>query len=236
MKRSIALTIAISLSAFAIYQLFVNNDNVTERSAPIAIDIVPVSSLSAQNTHAPLPIDMSNDPIISKASAPTLQNVQFNEFDAVNRLSDKAKQVLINAKVLPTDLHNEAYVEFDLSSLRALKTGENFDLAIPQTTETYTAEVTNVVSAENGDKSIFGTVTGVDGQMHNTVLTVGKNAVYGQFTAPSGNYVFESKGQYGWIAAKRDLYKSHIEHDVSTPEQKTDKTVDIFAPKADDKP
>ena len=149
---------------------------------------------------------MSKDPI--KATPKIEQTAPFESFDAVNRLSDRAKAVLTNAKVLPTDLNNEAYIEFDLATLQALKTGENFDLAIPQTTETYTAEVTNVIESANGDKSIFGKVLGVDGRMHNTVLTVGKDAIYGQFTAPSGNYVFESKGQYGWIAAKRDLYKS----------------------------
>lgn len=234
MKRYSVFILVIPLSAFAIYQLFINTDEAAEPSAPIAIDIVPINTQSTKNTHAPAPIDMSKDPVNVKASVPAQQSEPFNEFDAVNRLSDKAKQVLINAKVLPTDLHNEAYVEFDLSSLQALKAGENFDLAIPQTAETYTAEVTNVVSAENGDKSIFGKVTGVDGQMHNTVLTVGKDAVYGQFTAPSGNYVFESKGKYGWIAAKRDLYKNHIEHDVSALKPKREKGVDIFAPKTDD--
>ncbi|MEM5481950.1 hypothetical protein WNY97_19250 [Pseudoalteromonas fuliginea] len=233
MKKVAALIIAIPLSAFALYELFIHTDHTAEPIAPVAIDLVPVSTLRTQNTHAPAPIDMSKDPINVKAVLAPKQNMTFNEFDAVNRLSNKAKQVLINAKVLPTDLHNEAYIEFDLASLQALKAGENFDLAIPQTAETFTAEITNVIESSNGDKSIFGRVVGVDGAMHNTVLTVGKDAVYGQFTAPSGNYVFESKGKYGWIAAKRDLYKNHIEHDVTAPKPKIEKGVDIFAPKID---
>ena len=71
---------------------------------------------------------------------------------------------------------------------------------------------------------------GANGAMHTTILTVGNDAVYGQFTAPSGNYVFESKGQYGWIAAKRDLYKSHIEHQVGEPAPKNTDGKDPFAP------
>ncbi|MBB1296887.1 MULTISPECIES: hypothetical protein [Pseudoalteromonas] len=233
MKRSVVLLIAIPLSAFAVYGLFFNADETGEPIAPVAIDFVPIDLQKTRNTHPPAPIDMSKDPITVKPIVAPDNSLPFEEFDAVNRLSDKAKQVLINAKVLPTDLHNEAYIEFDLNSLQALETGENFDLAIPQTAETFTAEVTNVVESENGDKSIFGKIVGVDGRMHNTVLTVGKDAVYGQFTAPSGNYVFESKGKYGWIAAKRDLYKSHIEHEVTAPKPKSDKSIDIFAPKID---
>ena len=108
---------------------------------------------------------------------------------------------------------------------------------IPQTSETFIAEVTFVDTASNGDKSIFGNVTGADGRFHTTVLTVGKNAIYGQFTAPSGNYVFESKNQYGWIAAKRDLYRKHVEFEHSEPSHHSDaqhaeqQKTDIFAPK-----
>jgi hypothetical protein len=232
MNKSVALLIALPALGFVIYQLFFNTKEAPETKPPIAITFAPANPRPIQNNQAAAPIDMSKDPINSQLTLSTT-NEAFNEFDAINRLSDKAKHVLINAKVLPTDLHNEAYIEFDLDSLHALKSGDNFDLAIPQTAETYTAEITNVIESGNGDKSIFGRVIGVDGQMHNTVLTVGKDAVYGQFTAPTGNYVFESKGQYGWIAAKRDLYKNHIEYDVGTPKPKTTKGVDVFAPKPD---
>lgn len=234
MKRSVTFIIAISLVAYTVYGLFFSTEKKPEPIAPIAIDFVPLDLQKTRSTHARAPIDMSKDPVVNATTIAPEDSVPFEEFSAVNRLSDKAKQILINARVLPTDLHNEAYIEFDLNALQALEIGENFDLAIPQTTETFTAEITNVTESENGDKSIVGKIVGVDGDMHNTILTVGKDAVYGQFTAPSGNYVFESKGKYGWIAAKRDLYKSHIEHDVSTPKPTLDKNIDIFAPKTDD--
>jgi len=158
-------------------------------------------------------------------------------FYAINKLSDKAQSVLSEAGVLPSDLNNEAYIEFDLTSLRELEAGDNFELMIPQSAETFIAEVTFIDVATNGDKSIFGNVTGADGRFHTTVLTVGQNAVYGQLTAPSGNYVFESKDQYGWIAAKRDLYRKHVEFEHSEPEHHSDaqhpeqEKIDIFAPK-----
>lgn len=173
-------------------------------------------------------------------SATAMQPIEkVSDFYAVNKVSNKAKAVLSAAKVLPQDLNNEAYIEFDLPTLRKLEGGDNFELLIPQTQESFVAEVTGISLAENGDKSVFGKVTGADGRFHTTVLTVGKDAVYGQLTAPSGNYVFESKDQYGWIAAKRDLYRSHKEeelhpHDSHNEIEHNSVSVqeDIFQPKS----
>ena len=235
MKRYIVLIIAIPLSVFAIYTLLNNQKKVDEVEAPIAIDIVPVDSEFAKQTRKPLPIDMSKAPIKTAPSEAKLAVIE-NSFDAINKPSTMAKEILKAAKVLPTDLQNEAYIEFDLAALKTLKAGDNFDLAIPQTAETYSADITNVTNASNGDKSIVGQVIGANGALHTTILTVGNDAVYGQFTAPSGNYVFESKGQYGWIAAKRDLYKNHIEHQVGEPAPKNTDGGDPFAPSDEESP
>lgn len=235
MKRYIVLIIAIPLSVFAIYTLLNNQNKTDEVEAPIAIDIVPVDSEFVKQTRKPLPIDMSKDPIKGAPSKAKLAVIE-NSFDAINKPSTKAKEILKAAKVLPTDLQNEAYIEFDLATLKTLEAGDNFDLAIPQTAETYSAEITNVTNASNGDKSIVGQVIGANGALHTTILTVGNDAVYGQFTAPSGNYVFESKGQYGWIAAKRDLYKNHIEHQVGEPAPKNTDGGDPFAPSDEESP
>lgn len=234
MTRYIVLIAALSLSVFAGYVLL-SKQTTSEPSAPIAVDIVPTDSEFVKKTRASSPIDMSNDPI---SSAPTDDEpVELsNSFDAINKPSKKAKEILKAAKVLPTDLHNEAYIEFDLAALNTLKMGDNFDLAIPQTAQTFTAEITHISESSNGDKSMVGQVLGVDGHMHNTILTVGKDAVYGQFTVPNGNYVFESKGQYGWIAAKRDLYKSHIEYEAGEPAPKNTDDIDPFAANADNPP
>ena len=235
MKRALLIIVALGLSAFAIYKLLFNTEKPQQVTAPVAVDIVPVDSQFAANKKAPQPIDMSKDPV--NVQPKTIEApAQSSQFEAINKVSAKAKEVLTNAKVLPSDLNNEAYIEFDLNTLQALETGDSFDISIPQTAETYSAEITSLSEASNGDKSIFGQVIGANGQLHTTVMTVGNDAIYGQFTAPSGNYVFESKGKYGWIAAKRDLYKSHIEHHVDAPTPKTDKTIDMFAPKKTEQP
>ncbi|MEH6396486.1 hypothetical protein [Pseudoalteromonas sp.] len=227
MKTAIALIIIVPLSVFFIYEYAIHE----QVKAPV---LAPVNEKNVAVVAAPIAKSLPSESlpnVIVPLVETTLQG--DSDFDAINRLSDKAKQVLKASGVLPTDLKNEAYIEFDLAALKKLKQGDNFDLAIPQTAETFSAEVTNVIAASNGDKSVFGRVIGADGQFHTTVMTIGKDAIYGQFTAPSGNYVFESKGQYGWLAAKRDLYKNHIEHQVTNqPSAQPSDGDDPFAPKA----
>lgn len=228
MKKLIAFfaVVAILTTAF----LFSENE-----PSPINTAIDSPSEKHLKPDEDTVATDISLKPNKTKPLAPP-KAPEESTFYAVNKLSDKAKSILNEAGVLPTDLNNEAYIEFDLPSLRSLEAGDNFELMIPQSAETFIAEVTFIDVASNGDKSIFGNVTGADGRFHTTVLTVGKDAVYGQLTAPSGNYVFESKDQYGWIAAKRDLYKKHVEFEHSESEHHSeaqhleqDKS-DLFAP------
>ncbi|TMN40528.1 hypothetical protein [Pseudoalteromonas sp. S2755] len=203
---------------------------------PSHANVIQVSN-EGESKASPKLETLKQDPKQTIITAAPIQ--KSSDFYAVNKVSNKAKAVLSAAKVLPQDLNNEAYIEFDLPTLRKLEGGDNFELLIPQTQESFVAEVTGISLAENGDKSVFGKVTGADGRFHTTVLTVGTNAVYGQLTAPSGNYVFESKDQFGWIAAKRDLYRSHKEEELH-PHDSHDETEhdsvsvkeDIFQPKS----
>lgn len=228
MKRAIAFIVIVPISAFLLYEFVIYKESNVTHS--VAASDVQLSGIAPKKLAAKVSADISL-PSVS-ATQPAVVDQTHDEFDAINRLSEKAEQVLKASGLLPTDLHNEAYIEFDLVALRKLKQGDNFDLAIPQTAETFSAEVTNIIAASNGDKSIFGRVLGADGRFHTTVMTIGEDAIYGQLTAPSGNYVFESKGQYGWLAAKRDLYKNHMEHQVTKqPTPQPSNGEDPFAPK-----
>jgi hypothetical protein len=227
MKRILTLSF-LSLAVITVYHLYDESNSKQPKQT------VVVKNQPNDLHHEPAP---KKETVKAKpANNPSTANLP-TPFYAVNRLSDEAKSVLTEAGVLTGDLNNEAYIEFDLPALRKLENGDNFELMIPQTSETFIAEVTFVDTASNGDKSIFGNVTGADGRFHTTVITVGKNAIYGQFTAPSGNYVFESKDQYGWIAAKRDLYRKHVEFEHSEFSHHSDakhaeqQKTDIFAPK-----
>ncbi|MCG7537275.1 hypothetical protein [Pseudoalteromonas sp. OOF1S-7] len=167
-------------------------------------------------------------PVTTKDVARDIERFPL-DIGEIASLSDDAKDVLINAGVLAKDISEEAYVEFNLAAMQQLEVGDTFDLTIPQTTEMHRAEVTQVDVFPNGDKSVFATVTGSNNRFHNSVMTVGSDAIYGQFTVPSGNYVFESHGKHGWIAAKRDLYKNHVEH---TPQARApaEGAKDLFSP------
>jgi hypothetical protein len=169
----------------------------------------PEELKAPQNTSAQI-VNNIKEPVQS------LETITDEEFTTISRLSDKAESVLKEAGVLPRDIvgANVVYLEFDLDALRALEVGGTFDLEIPQTQEIFTAEVSGIEKFPNGDKNIIGTVIGQGGDFHTTVITVGKDAMYGQFTTISGNWVFESKDQYGWMASKRELYKSHVEFEA----------------------
>ena len=163
----------------------------------------------------PVITENTNDVLLQQDESIDELNVSEEvAFSGISRISNEAKSILQEAGVLPKDLSQEAYVEFDLDSLRKLEAGDTYNLEIPQTSEMFSAEVTKIEEFSNGDKSVFGRLIGSDGVFHTNVLTVGQDAVYGQFTTASGNYVFESKGKYGWLAAKRDLYKKHVEFEA----------------------
>jgi hypothetical protein len=183
-------------------------------------DVQPTVSTLLEET-APSPIIESNNKVITvKKLEPVIANTVVNEeFRGISRLSNTAKDILSDAGVMPADIDvnskDVVYLEFDLDSLRKLEVGETFDLEIPQTQEIFTAEITQVDQFDNGDKSLISNVIGQGGDFHTSIITVGKDAMYGQFTTVSGNWVFESKNEYGWIAAKRDLYKNHVEFEPS---------------------
>ncbi|KZN40719.1 hypothetical protein N474_15800 [Pseudoalteromonas luteoviolacea CPMOR-2] len=172
--------------------------------------------------------EMEIAPIATKKSTVKMERLPL-DIGEIASISEEAKEVLVEAGVLVRDISEEAYVEFDLAAMQQLEVGDTFDLTIPQTTEMHRAEVTQVDIFPNGDKSVFAQVTGSDNRFHNSVMTVGSNAIYGQFTVSSGNYVFESHGKHGWIAAKRDLYKNHVEH---TPVERApaEGAKDLFSP------
>lgn len=183
-------------------------------------DVQPTVSTPLEET-SPSPIIGSNNKVLTlKTLEPVIANTLVNEeFRGISRLSDTAKDILSDAGVMPADIDvnskDVVYLEFDLDSLRKLEVGETFDLEIPQTQEIFTAEITQVDQFDNGDKSLISNVIGQGGDFHTSIITVGKDAMYGQFTTVSGNWVFESKNEYGWIAAKRDLYKNHVEFEPS---------------------
>ncbi|MBQ4814540.1 hypothetical protein J8M20_24460 [Pseudoalteromonas luteoviolacea] len=201
------------------------------------VEHVPESALEVEknvNSIVPAPtpsVPVKEVEVVSSAIKKTVQERDRLPLDIgeIASISEEAKGVLVEAGVLVRDISEEAYVEFDLTAMQQLEVGDTFDLTIPQTTEMHRAEVTQVDVFPNGDKSVFAQVTGSDNRFHNSVMTVGSNAIYGQFTVSSGNYVFESHGKHGWIAAKRDLYKNHVEHSPSE-RAPTEGEKDLFSP------
>lgn len=196
--------------------------------------LVSSNDLSDESPKKTLP-NIASIPNVStiknKVNETSASNHNSVEFLGISRRSETAESFLSDAGVLPVDLDGATFIEFDISAIKKLEVGQSFDLEIPQTTEIFTAEVTQVQEFENGDKSIVGNIVGLDDSLHNTIITVGEDGLYGQFTTVSGNWVFESKDQYGWMAAKRDLYRSHVELEaVELSSTTKEGAKDIFSP------
>ncbi len=190
-----------------------------------------ISHESSQKQLENIPLTPATFTIKNKTKETVSLNQNTADFLGISRRSETAESFLSDAGVLPVDLDGAEFIEFDIAAIQKLEVGQSFDLEIPQTAEIFTAEVTQVQIFENGDKNIIGNIVGLDDSLHNTIITVGKDALYGQFTTVSGNWVFESKDQYGWMAAKRDLYRSHVELEAVELNSTTKKGAkDIFSP------
>ncbi|WP_125780619.1 hypothetical protein [Pseudoalteromonas rubra] len=222
----------ILIGIFISYWLFSGSESEVAQPPSVQKDALMVN----KNVEKAAPVVVSSSPqqqtvITTNTTTEIMQDMERLPLDIgeIASISDDARAVLMEAGVLARDISEEAYVEFNLAAMQQLEVGDTFDLTIPQTTEMHRAEVTQVDVFPNGDKSVFATVTGSNNRFHNSVMTVGSNAIYGQFTVPSGNYVFESHGKHGWIAAKRDLYKNHVEH---TPQARApaEGAKDLFTP------
>lgn len=203
---------------FSLFYFLTSNNN-SDSAKPsevkqIAQEQNNINNVAINNTAPKAIIEPISKPVKKERAT---EVVASNDFTGISKLSDKAKEVLETAGVMPVDVNDEdvVFLEFDLDTLRKLEVGNTFDFEIPQTQEIFTAEITQVDNFDNGDKSLISNVIGQGGEFHTSIITVGNDAMYGQFTTISGNWVFESKNEYGWVAAKRDLYKNHIEFEPS---------------------
>lgn len=132
-------------------------------------------------------------------------------------LSEHAEVALKKINKLPPDLKGEAYLEINLERLRELKLGEHFSIDIPQVGETYTGEVDFITQHESGSVTIEAAIPGLE-SIYMALITVGKNGAFGNLNLPSGAYVMQSRGNYAWIASRKDLESNHKE---TLPAKKT---------------
>ncbi len=214
MNTRIKIVLVLSVISLTAYFFISSNstpDLSSQNISPPKLLVDENAQLQSEMAILTIPIEQTEAPELDTTKPETITTQSDIQFYGIAKQSTEAKDILLEAGVLPSDLAEEAYLEFDLDTLRSLEVGDTFDIEIPQTLETFSTEVTQTQGFPNGDKSVFGRLVGSDGEFHNSVMTVGEDALYGQITTPSGNYVFETKGKHGWLAAKRDLYKSHVE-------------------------
>ncbi|MEZ7275899.1 hypothetical protein [Pseudoalteromonas sp. 68 DY56-GL68] len=117
----------------------------------------------------------------------------------LNQLSNRAHDYLYKQGRLPKRLNNTTFSKFDLGTLKTLQSGDNFILIVDEY-QSYTVEITNIIEASNGNRSVFGKVNDHTNAFHQAVMTLTDNTLQGQFNAGDKSYKFESFGEFGWVS------------------------------------
>ncbi|AXV67357.1 MULTISPECIES: hypothetical protein [Pseudoalteromonas] len=175
MNRTLALIFILPISAFALNEWHIQSDGFI--STPSAEKPV-IAYKSDEQFIAPQPIVNLTAPL--------------------NQLSNKAHDYLYKQRRLPKTLSDTAFSEFDIETLKTLKTGDQYILKVDEYLS-YTVEITDIIEASNGDRSVFGKLNDHAQNYHQAVMTLTENTLHGQFNAGNENYQFESYGKYGWV-------------------------------------
>jgi|TARA_B100000700_G_scaffold107604_1_gene121392 hypothetical protein len=174
-NRTLALIFILPLTAFALNEWHIQSDGFTSKP-----DTQPnVATYNSEQQVLP-------------------QQPTVNLTAPLNQLSNKAHEFLYKQGRLPEKLSDTAFSEFDLDTLKTLQAGDNLILAVDES-RTYTLEISNIIEASNGDRSVFGKVTDDDKTSHQAVMTVTKNTLQGQLNTHTDSYKFVSHGEYGWV-------------------------------------
>ncbi|WP_156158655.1 hypothetical protein [Pseudoalteromonas rubra] len=123
----------------------------------------------------------------------------------INKESQHARAFFKSSTTVPYELYNEAYMELDVKSIRTLALGDSFEFLIPQTQEKICSEIVDITQTDQ-EKRLTGQVGKHADERYQVHLTLTNDVIYGQIQLPSGNYMFESYGQYAWVAAKRNIH------------------------------
>ncbi|TMP30789.1 hypothetical protein CWB99_05500 [Pseudoalteromonas rubra] len=162
-----------------------------------------VSELQQAMTHEPelMTYDQQSSPV--RLPQHELQSTYYT----INKESQNARAFFKSGTTVPYELHNEAYLELDVKSIRQLDMGDSFEFLIPQTQEKVCAEIVEITRTER-EKRLIGQISKQPDNHYQVHLTLTDEVIYGQIQLPSGNYVFESYEKYAWVAAKRNIHST----------------------------
>ncbi len=176
MNRTLALIFILPLTAFALNEWHIQSDGF--KTKPSTQQFVASYKAEADQI-APQPIVNLTAPL--------------------NQLSNRAHDYLYKQGRLPKRLNNTTFSKFDLGTLKTLQSGDNFILIVDEY-QSYTVEITNIIEASNGNRSVFGKVNDHTNAFHQAVMTLTDNTLQGQFNAGDKSYKFESFGEFGWVS------------------------------------
>ncbi|WP_157576968.1 hypothetical protein [Pseudoalteromonas rubra] len=152
----------------------------------------------------------------------------------INKESQHARAFFKSGTTVPYELYDEAYVELDVKSIRTLEVGDSFEFLIPQTQEKICSEIIDITETGQ-EKRLTGQVGKQPDERSYVYLTLTDDVIYGQIQLPSGNYIFESYGQYAWVAEKHNIHstplKSLSAHSQTPRKSQPERTAEPAKPK-----
>ncbi|MBE0389233.1 hypothetical protein [Pseudoalteromonas luteoviolacea] len=129
----------------------------------------------------------------------------------INKASTDARKALIkNHQYI-----SQAYIEFDIRRIKTLKKQDSIAFYVPQLQRSFIVSVNEVRNEKLGNLLVLGHL--LDDHQKRTVLELKLSglSVSGRFKTLSGEYLFRSHAQYGWIASEYEGHRRYLKYPES---------------------
>ncbi|MCF2857739.1 hypothetical protein L1286_09670 [Pseudoalteromonas sp. SMS1] len=139
----------------------------------------------------------------------------------INKTSTNAEKALLkNHQYI-----SQAYIEFDIRRIKQLKKHDTIAFYVPQLQRSFIISISDTRNEKLGNLSVFGHL--LDDLQKRTVLELKLSglSVSGRFKTQSGEYLFRSHAQYGWIASEYEGHRRYLKY------PQTKQPLDTFARK-----
>ncbi|WP_155732839.1 hypothetical protein [Pseudoalteromonas luteoviolacea] len=153
----------------------------------------------------------SPDVLLPKSQLEQLLETPKENYLAINKASTNAKKALIkNHQYI-----SQSYIEFDIRRIKQLKKHDVIAFYVPQLQRSYIISVSGVRKEKLGNLALFGYLHDDKSQRRVLELKLSGLSVSGRFKTLSGEYLFRSHAQYGWIASEYEGHRRYLKYPES---------------------
>ncbi|MDK1288150.1 hypothetical protein [Pseudoalteromonas umbrosa] len=133
---------------------------------------------------------------------------QSDEHFVINKASTNARKALFDNH----EYISQAYIEFDIKRIKSLQASDLVSFYVPQQARSYMITIDRIEQSKQGGVIVFGYLTGDKAQHTVLKLKLEGRSVEGRLQTTSGEYLFRSHAQYGWIAAQYEGKRQYLKY------------------------